>query len=211
MSKSGNEGEEEPEVVALCITIMMEHQSSTKDDPPSSPSFSASKNGRAGGILGDGDFSPTCAVKQNNDYVAETESGADVAASTKTVSPTETSTLIVAAQLVNSEEEANLGAGDNHDPTPWERKVQEEVELRILRHQNNAVVAEPMDSSNGSITSTEHADRKMFGLKPKIWFSIILVGLILVVAVVTAVVLTTKNQGRSLPCTRTLYITTQES
>ena len=109
--------------------------------------------------------------------------------------------MIVAAHLVDSDEEANLGAGDNQDPTPWERKVQEEVELRILRHQNNAVVAEPMDSSNGSITSTEHAERKMFGLKRKIWFSMILVGLILVVAVVTAVVLTTKNQGMSLPCT----------
>ena len=117
--------------------------------------------------------------------------------------------MIVAAQLVDSDEEANLGAGDNQDPTPWERKVQEEVELRILRHQNNAVVAEPMDSSNGSIASTEQADRKMFGLKRKIWCCMILLGLILV-AVVTGVALT-NNQGMSLPCTCTLYIATRES
>ena len=49
--------------------------------------------------------------------------------------------MIIASRVVNNDEEAN-STGDNHETL--ERKIQEEVESRILRNQNNAAIAEPI-------------------------------------------------------------------
>ena len=104
----------------------------------------------------------------------------------------ETPALIVATPLINDDEEANIGSGQtNKEVDHLERKIQEEVESRILRNQIIAVVAEPLDEDARKV------DRKLFGLtlNRKIWCYVFVALVSLVIAAVVAGVVFTKNQG----------------
>lgn len=106
----------------------------------------------------------------------------------------ETPALIVATPLINDDEEANIGSGQtNKEVDHLERKIQEEVESRILRNQIIAVVAEPLDEDARKV------DRKLFGLtlNRKIWCYLLVAVVSLVIAAVVAGVVITKNQGTS--------------
>lgn len=101
--------------------------------------------------------------------------------------------LVVAALVVNNhedEEDAKLGASDDI----LERKVQEEVQSRLLRNQNNAVVAERIgdDGMPKSSTNAEQSDRKLFGLNRKTSCYLMVAFLILAIGVIAGVVM--KNE-----------------
>ena len=106
--------------------------------------------------------------------------------------------LIVATPLDDNDEEANLGENI------LENKIQEELELEIMKQQNKAVVAEPVDSTKASMdgattnaSGTEQADKKLFGLKRKIWCDIIVVVALLIVGVVAGVVVSSNKHGET--------------
>ena len=96
--------------------------------------------------------------------------------------------MIIAAHVVNNDEddEANLGL----DEDTLERKIQEEVESRLLRNQNNAIVAKPIGSSKiSTTTTTDQAD----GLKLKLWCCLILIVCLGLSAGVTGVFVSRKK------------------
>ena len=144
-------------------------------------------------------------VGSNREGTSRTSKESDNIDLLESRNPIETPSLIVATEVLIRDEEMNLGAGDNDDDDPAtlvERKIQEEVELRILRDQNNAVIAEPMESSKDSNTTTGNADDTSFGLKRKIGVFIMCMGLI-VAAVVAGVLLTTQGMSLQEPCALT--------
>ena len=144
-----------------------------------------------GAVLVQGTSSPTFRTSDEVDSIVEPEGN----------NTDEVPSLIIPAELVNHDEEANL-VGDSI----LERMIEEEVESRLLRHhQNNAVLAEPMDSVKPSIgadttlksESTDnvgHGDKMLFGLKQKIWYTVVGMA-ILVVGLVAGVVASSKEQG----------------
>ncbi len=116
--------------------------------------------------------------------------------------PDDDPSLMVVAELVHHQDEVNGG------DTFLEQKIQEEVELRILRyHQNNAIVAEPIDSRDGTVNSSNGPGQVT--MKRKVLCSVVVVVVVLLIAVVTGVVASSKKRGVFDPFP--LQITLQQS
>ena len=107
-----------------------------------------------------------------------------------------TDALVIMAQLVDRDEEANLGTKNKN----VESFIQQEVESRLLMQQNVVTVAEPIDAtqaSTGTTTGTQQADRKVCGIKRKILCYMIPIVVLIIGGIVTGVLLSTQQEGKS--------------
>jgi len=92
--------------------------------------------------------------------------------------PETTSSMLVTAQLVD------LDAGDSRTV---ESQIQQQVESRLLMQQNNAIVAEPVDTTKVSLDATG-ANRKILGIRRKVWSYVMAIAVMMIGATVGVVV-----------------------
>jgi hypothetical protein len=113
----------------------------------------------------------------------------------------EASALLVAAHLVNYDEEANGASND-----VIETRIQQEVESRLVKQNQDVVVAEPVDSMKATNGREAMLRTSTTQLKQSSWIFGLVFMCVLVAAVVTGVIVSAnKKQGTCEPGTAERY------